>query len=134
MMASSTGGFGEDALVEQPTIQLFSELGWETYNGYSEFDSGPSPLGRGTKGDVILVARLRPAIEKLNPSLPQDAIDGAIEELTRDRSRLSPAEANRQVYQLIKGGIKVTFAQPKDGQVTETVRVIDWGNPVRTAE
>jgi type I restriction enzyme, R subunit len=129
MAAASTGEYSEDALVEQPTIQLFSELGWETYNGCSEFDSGPSPLGRETKGDVILVARLRPALEKLNPSLPQDAIEGAIEELARDRSRLSPAEANKQVYQLIKDGIKVTFAHPKDGQVTETVRVIDWENP-----
>ncbi len=129
MAASSTGGHGEDALVEQPTIKLFSELGWETYNGYSEFDSGSSPLGRETPDEVVLISRLRPALEKLNPSLPQDAIDGAIEELTRDRSRLSPEKANKQVYQLTKDGIKVTFTDPKDGQVTETVRAIDWENP-----
>jgi len=58
MTALSTGGYSEDALVEQPTIQLFSELGWETYDGFAEFDSGPSPLGRETKGDVILASRL----------------------------------------------------------------------------
>jgi type I restriction enzyme, R subunit len=129
MVASSTGGYGEDALVEQPTIKLFSELAWETYDGFSEFDSGSSPLGRKTPDEVVLISRLRPALEKLNPSLPKDAIDGAIEELARDRSRLSPAESNKQVYQLIKDGIKVTFTDPKDGQVTETVRVIDWENP-----
>lgn len=129
MAASSTGGCGEDALVEQPTIKLFSELGWETYNGYSEFDSGSSPLGRETPDEVVLISLLRPALEKLNPSLPQDAIDGAIEELTRDRSRLIPEKANKQVYQLTKDGIKVTFTDPKDGQVTETVRAIDWENP-----
>ena len=130
MTPSSTVGYSEDALVEQPTIKLFSELGWETYNGFAEFDSGPSPLGRENKGDVVLFFRLRPALEKLNPTLPPDAFDGAIEELARDRSRLSPAEANRQVYQFIKDGIKVTFTDPKDrGQVTETVRVVDWENP-----
>jgi type I restriction enzyme, R subunit len=129
MVAASTGGYGEDALVEQPTIKLFSELGWETYDGFGEFDSGSSLFGRKTPDEVVLTSRLRPALEKLNPSLPQDAIDGAIEELARDRSRLSPAESNRQVYQLIKDGIKVTFTDPKDGQVTEKVRVIDWENP-----
>jgi type I restriction enzyme, R subunit len=129
MAASSTGEWGEDALVEQPTIKLFSELGWETYDGFSEFDSGSSPLGRKIPDEVVLISRLRPALEKLNPSLPQDAIDGAIEALARDRSRLSPAESNKQVYQLIKDGIKVTFTDPTDGQVTETVRIVDWENP-----
>ena len=130
MTPPSTGGYSEDDLVEQPTIQLFSELGWETYDGYSEFDSGPSPLGRETKGDVILVARLRPSLEKLNPSLPEVAIKNAIDELFRDRSRSSLAEANRQVYQFIKDGIKVTFTDPKNQeQVTEKVRVVDWDTP-----
>ena len=127
--SSTKGSYGEDALVEQPTIELFSELGWETYNAYSEFDSGPSPLGRENKGEVLLIARLRPSLKKLNPSLPEVAINNAIEELSRDRSRLSAEEANRQIYLLIKEGIKVTFTDPNDGQVTETVRVIDWENP-----
>ena len=129
-MTPLSEGYSEDALVEKPTIELFSELGWETYDGYSEFDSGLSPLGRETKGDVILAARLRPALEKLNPSLPELAINNAIEELFRDRSRSSLAEANRQVYQFIKDGIKVTFADPQNQeQVTEKVRVVDWDNP-----
>ncbi len=60
--------YSEDALVEQPTIELFKELGWETANCFREFESGRSPLGRESKGDVVLVQRLRTALEKLNPS------------------------------------------------------------------
>ncbi|CAN5745822.1 hypothetical protein BH23GEM6_BH23GEM6_12410 [soil metagenome] len=73
----------EDAL-EAATLELFSELGWETVNAYSEAFPG-SFLGRETAGGVVLRARLRPALERLNPSLPPDAIEQAVEELARDR-------------------------------------------------
>jgi len=99
--------FSENTLVEQPTITLFAELGWETANCFHEFEGGGSPLGRETKTEVVLVSRLRPVLEKLNPGLPAEAFDLAIEELVRDRLRMSMAQANREIYQLIKNGINV---------------------------
>jgi len=63
-----THPYTEDALIEQPTIQLFKKLGWETYNAYAEFDHAEgSPVGRETKSEVVLVERLRAGLEKLNP-------------------------------------------------------------------
>ncbi|MDA0578522.1 MAG: hypothetical protein O3B24_10545, partial [Verrucomicrobia bacterium] len=41
-------------------------------------------LGRETKGEVVLVSRLRAALERLNPALPPEAITAAMDELTRD--------------------------------------------------
>ena len=79
-------GYNEDALVERPAITLLASLGWETLNAYSEFDNGASTLGRETKSEVILTARLRPALQRLNPEASPSAISQAIEELTRDRS------------------------------------------------
>jgi type I restriction enzyme R subunit len=117
--------------VEQPAIALLAQLGWETYNCYDEFNSGVSPLGRESKGDVVLISRLRLILEKLNRDLPSEAISLAIEELIRDRSLLSAVAANRDIYQLLKNGISVTFRGGKnnDEQVTERVRVIDWQHP-----
>ena len=46
-------------------------------------------LGRETKGEVVLVSRLRAALEQLNPALPPEAITAAVDELTRDRSAMS---------------------------------------------
>jgi len=57
------------AWFEQPSIELLAQLGWETYNAYGEFEYGASPLGRETKGEVVLTVRLREALEKLNPEL-----------------------------------------------------------------
>ena len=123
--------YSEDTLVEQPSIQLFETLGWETANCFYEFNQvGGSPLGRENKSEVVLVSRLRPALERLNPDLSGDAIKLAIEEITKSRSVMSPAEANREVYRLIKDGVKVTVNDPDgEGETSETVRVIDWASP-----
>jgi type I restriction enzyme R subunit len=122
--------YSEDALVEQPAVRLFGELSWETYNAFHEFDGWKSPLGRDSKGEVELIERLRPALRRLNPELPNQAIQQAIEELTRDRSRVSLAQANQEVYQLLKNGVTVTFSDPEaEGERTDRVQIIDWNNP-----
>jgi len=53
-------------------------------------------LPRETKGEVVLVSRLRAAWERLNPALPPEAITAAVDELTRDRSAMS-LEAEREL-------------------------------------
>jgi len=99
--------YSEDQLVEQPAIGLFAELGWATVSALQEIfgSAEPSPvpsghplpvgegwgegcaaLGRETKGEVVLVSRLRAALERLNPGLPPEGITagGLIEWLTAD--------------------------------------------------
>lgn len=121
--------YSEDALVEQPTIAMFCQLGYKTANCfYEKVGSTGSTLGRETTEQVILFTRLRSALQRLNPDLDSTAIDLAVDELARDRNAMSPAQANREVYKLLKDGVKVAF-QNEDGEETdETVRVIDWAN------
>ena len=124
--------YTEDPLVEQPAIGLFAELGWQVALPHphpgplpaGEGEAGPPPtagvageprdaglLGRETKGEVVLVPRLRKALEKLNSTLPPEAITAAIDELTRDRSAMLLEQANREVYRLLKEGIPVSVAE-----------------------
>lgn len=109
----STHPYSEDQLVEQPAIELFAALGWQTVSALDETigASPPAPLqdgegrvwlGRSTRGQVVLVDRLRAAFVKLNPTLPSAAIDTAIDELTRDRAAMSLVAANRELYHLLK--------------------------------
>lgn len=71
-------------------------------------------IGRETKGEVVLVPRLRAALEKLNATLPPEAIAVTIDELTRDRSAMLLEQANHEVYQLLKEGILVSVADMED--------------------
>jgi type I restriction enzyme R subunit len=132
--------YTEDQLVEQPAIGLFASLGWQVALPHPH----PSPLPQGeevwrdetglfrreTKGEVVLVSRLRDVLTRLNPSLPTEAISAAIDELTRDRSAMSLEAANREMYLLLKEGIKTSVPdRERGGQQTERLRVIDWEQP-----
>lgn len=122
--------YTEDQLVEQPAIQLFSELGWQTVCATDEVFGVHGTVGRETTADAILTQRLRAALTKLNPTLPPEAISAAIDELTRDRSAMSLVAANREVYALLKDGILVSIADREHGgQKDERVRIIDWQHP-----
>lgn len=121
--------YGEDAAVEQPTIALFADLGWDTVNLYSEWASGTSSEGRESESQVVLEPRLRTALERLNPLLPSTAIDQVVEEVTRDRSRMVPVNANRELWQLLREGAKVRVTDERGRQETETARIIDWRDP-----
>ena len=122
--------YSEDTLVEQPAIALFAELGFETANCFHEkVGTSDSTLGRETTEQVVLVPKLRAALGKLNPDLDGEAINLAIEELTRDRGAMSLVQANRDVYKLLKDGVKVAFENDEGEETDETVRIIDWNNP-----
>ncbi len=122
--------YSEDQLVEQPAIKLFSELGWATVSAMDEVMGAGGTLGRETKGEVVLLSRLLPALERHNLSLPPEAIMAAVDELLRDRSAMLPVAANGDIYALLKDGIKVSVPdRGRGGQKTERVRVIDWEHP-----
>jgi type I restriction enzyme, R subunit len=121
--------YTEDSLIERPTIDLFAALGWETVDCYDEVFGPFGTLGRETRSEVVLLSRLRPALDRLNPNLPTEAFHLAIEELLRERGLMSPAHANREVYELLKEGVKVTFRDEQGNEKVETVRVIDWDDP-----
>ncbi len=73
--------YTEDHLIEQPAIQLMQhELGWDVVSCYDEWSGGVSNQGRDGKREVVLVSRLRSALRRLNPDLPVEAIEGAVEE------------------------------------------------------
>ena len=122
----STAGYSENALVQQPAIELFGELGWEKADLFHEWASGKSSEGRETEHEVILVSRLLAALENLNPDLPPEALTQAIEDLTHDRSKMILEEANREVYRLLKEGVKVDVRGDDGGWTKVTVRVVDW--------
>ena len=122
--------YTEDQLVEQPAIALFSKLGWKTVSAMEEVFGASGTLGRETPGEAVLTRNLQTVLKRFNPALPAVALSVAVDELTRDRSAMSPEAANREVWNLIREGVKVSIPDSeRGGQRTERVRVIDWEQP-----
>ncbi|MBK8115117.1 MAG: type I restriction endonuclease subunit R [Candidatus Accumulibacter sp.] len=135
----SPHAYTEDQLIEQPAIGLFATLGWQTVSALEETFGAGGTLGRETRGEVVLVERLTSALRQFNRELPPEAIQTAVDELTRDRSAMSLEAANREVYRLLKEGIMVSVPNlgsdarehggQSGGQCTERLRVVDWEHP-----
>src|SRR5690606_15737983 len=121
--------YSEDSLIEQPAIEVFKSLGYSYLNCYNENFGDHSTLGREISSEVVLISKLKPALQKLNPHLPNEAIDDAIEIITADRNILNPAVANKDIYKLMRDGVKISF-QDKDGvEKEDTVKLIDFDEP-----
>ncbi|MEA2218543.1 MAG: type restriction enzyme subunit [Solirubrobacteraceae bacterium] len=118
--------FSEQGLVERPTLALLGQLGYETVDAYSEDFGATGGLGRDDQSQVVLHHRLRPMLVALNPGLPTTAIDAAVDALVLDRSAMDPTRANREVWKLLRDGVKATVADERGDRVTETVRFVDW--------
>ena len=65
----------------------------------------------------------------MNPEINNEAVEKAIDILSRDRSALLPANANQELFDLLKGGVRVAASDDRGGDETVQVRVIDWRNP-----
>ena len=124
-----TNPFTEDSLTEQPALSLLANLGWQALDCYDETFGPGGLLGREHRGQALLRARLLPALRRLNPALPEAALLLACDELERDRSALSPARANQEVYHLLKDGVLVRYRDAEGLEVVERLRLVDWEQP-----
>jgi type I restriction enzyme R subunit len=120
----------EDALVEQPAVELLAELGWTTVNAHHETFGPGGTLGRDDRRDVVLHHRLRDALGRLNPAVPEDARQEALDAITRDRSLMDPTRANRDVYDLLRDGFLATWQDDGEEQAAR-VSYVDWRDPSR---
>ena len=129
-MTDAAPRFDEDSLVEQPAIALLTELGWRIATGSGETFGPQGSLGREGRADVVLWPVLRAALARLNPQLPPDAVESALQELARDRSAMGLAAANRELWALLREGVPVLVTDPEHGgRRPERARVVDWDTP-----
>src|SRR5260370_30154359 len=89
-----------------------------------------NPTGRLSFRDRVMPARLRAALRKLNPLLPDEAVQQAEIFLATDRSAMMPVTANRDVYKLLRDGVLVQVRQRDGSLIDERVAVINWPDVV----
>jgi type I restriction enzyme, R subunit len=124
------GPYTESGLVEHPALDLLEGLGWTVVNAFGEtFGSGGS-LGRDSMRDAILTHRLRDAIHRLNPTVPEAIREEALGAVVKDRALMDPVRANREVYELIRNGYRAEWQGETGDREYATIQFIDFRDPL----
>lgn len=82
--------------------------------------------GRSDKREVILRGPLREAARRLNPDLPEAALDDALDRLCDRRAAMNAILANREVHDLIRDGIPIEYDDANGRRQQERVKVVDF--------
>ena len=111
-----------EADVEHAALAWLESVGWQTAHGPDLI-----PDERADYGSVILEARLRNAIARLNPELPAEAWHDAFTKLTRPAGS-NLVTRNREFHRMLVNGVTVEF-RAGDGAIRGAqARVIDFDN------
>lgn len=96
----------EDQL-EQQCLEWFAEGGWELGHGPDLAPDGIAPE-RSDYRQVLLLADLEAAIRRINPHLPDSAVEQAISQV-RQPSSLDTIVSNRAFHRLLLDGVPVDY-------------------------
>ncbi len=113
-----------EATVEDAALEWFGELGYAVGHG-PHIAPGELLEERESFGDVVLVARLREAIRRLNPSIPEDAREDALRKVLRVGTP-SLTQSNRAFHRLLRDGVPVEYARADGSIAGDHVRLVDF--------
>lgn len=111
--------------IEQIALDYLQSLGYNYLNGLDISPDGEHPERQYI--DVVLVTRLRDAIDKLNPSITQDAKEEALKKVLRTESPNALIN-NETFHKYLTDGIDVEV-RTQEGIRGEKVYVLDFENP-----
>ena len=121
----------EDQLVQETFANhLRDVLGWESVYAWNKETFGPEgTLGRTDPREVVLKRDLRAALVRMNPQLPDKAVDEVVGKLTRNDFSRSIPQHNQMFYRFIRDGVPVSYRDVKGGLRHAQARVIDFRSP-----
>ena len=115
-----------ESAIEKFTIDLLEKASYHYIYGPTIAPDGETPE-RESFEDVLLIERLRKAIGRINPTVPQECREDAVKQLQRLISPELMAN-NEAFHRLLTEGIKVTIQ--KDGRSRgDLVWLVDFKNP-----
>ena len=114
-----------ESVVETACIEYFLQLGYE-YVPAQEIACDGLFAERASYGDVLLRKRLKASLTKINPTIPDQALDEAIRKLSLNDSPTAIVN-NRTFHKYVTDGIDVSFRKG-DRDVHDKVWMFDFHN------
>ena len=120
-----------ESVVEDAALDWFRGLGYNVISG-PDMPPGPHAL-RETHEDVTFPSVVRGALARINPGLPEEALDDAFRKLIRPEGTTlegTTLEArNRAFHRMIVNGVNVEYRNNRGAIRGAQVRVIDFDAP-----
>lgn len=115
-----------ESIVEDAALEWFGELGYAVGHGPQLAPDEPA-AERASFSEVVLVARLREAIRRLNLAIPEEAREEALRKVLRVGT---PAltQTNRAFHRMLRDGVPVEYPRPDGSIAGDHVRLVDFGD------
>ena len=111
--------------VELAALDWFQSLGYAISHG-PHIAPGEASAERDSFGEVVLVGRLREAIRRLNPAIPEEAREEALRKVLRVGTP-SLTQTNRAFHRMLRDGVPVEYPRPDGSIAGDHVRLVDFG-------
>ena len=115
-----------ESVVEQAALDWFRALGYDVVGG-PDMPPGPHAL-RESYADTLFPSVVRGALARLNPNLPNEALDDAFRKLTRPEGPSLEAR-NRASHRLAVDGVTVEYRDAGGTIRGAPVRMFDFEQP-----
>ena len=115
-----------ESVVEDAALDWFRELGYHVAGG-PEMAPGPHGM-RASHAEVVFESAVRGALRRLNPDLPEEALDDAFRKLTRPAGATLAAR-NRSFHRLLVDGVTVEYRTAGGAIRGAQAQVIDFDDP-----
>ncbi len=112
-------------IIEESAIEILQSQGWEYANG-KEISPEGLFCERENYSQIVLVNRLRNAIAKINPEIPLDAQEAAVQKVLRIASP-EMLHNNEEFHRLLVEKVKIPYQQ-NGNERSHEVALIDFDN------
>ncbi len=113
-------------IIEQSAIEILQSQGWEYANG-KEISPEGLFCERESFSQIVLLNRLRTAIAKINPTIPLDAQEAAVQKVLRIASP-DLLHNNEEFHRLLVEKVKIPY-QESGYERSHEVALIDFEHP-----
>lgn len=113
--------------VEDAALEWFGGLGYTIGHG-PEMAPGEPASERDSFGEVVLTGRLREALRRINPTIPEEAREEALRKVLRVATP-SLVQTNRAFHGMLRDGVDVEYARPDGSMKHDKAWLVDFSDP-----
>ncbi len=113
-----------ESIVEDAALEWFGELGYSVGHG-PLIAPGEPAAERDSFGDIALAGRLREAIRRLNPAIPEEAREDALRKVLRAGTPVL-TQTNRAFHQMLRDGVPCEYSRADGSIAGDQVRLVDF--------